>query len=173
MTWTAADVWCSSWLASYSSCEGTQAHPEQEHVILSGGVFSTKKGLGTFRGNIVPVKQPPCSKRSPQLSLHLTYQSTALSQTCSFHDKDVCVYFSHMKNKKNYKTESLFFLHFCKANTPICLAEIFNSSSRFPIAPLLQYIAGYNLTLVQKKIAFIMPHSYYMLPTSYRLELMN
>lgn len=63
----------------------------------------------------------------------------------------LCLLSSHEK-QKSYKTESLFFFYIsAKPIHPICLAEIFNSSSRFLIAPLLQYIAGYNLTLEQKK----------------------
>lgn len=157
MTWTAAEVWCSSWLASYSSWEGTQAYPEQEHVLLSGGFFPIRKRpRHFFRGNIVPVKHPPCSKRSPQLVLHLVYQSAPLSQTLSLSmTKRFAFTFLTWRTKNPVKPSTYFFFTFCKAHTPVCLAEIVNSSRRFLIAPVLQYIAGYNLILEQKKRSYL------------------
>lgn len=162
MTQTAVETWCSKQLASQLQQLGGNTGPSR-----AGTCASEWRGFSSQRERPTHFQRQHCACETPttlqeESTISFTFSlSVCISQsnTLSFQDKDTCFYFRHMKNKNAHKTETLFFLHLCKANTPICLTEIINSSSRFLIASVLQHTARYNLMLDQKKIIFIMPYS--------------
>lgn len=162
MTQTAVETWCSKQLASQLQQLGGNTGPSR-----AGTCASEWRGFSSQRERPTHFQRQHCACETPttlqeESTISFTFSlSVCISQsnTLSFQDKDTCFYFRHMKNKNAHKTETLFFLHLCKANTPICLTEIINSSSRFLIASVLQHTARYNLMLDQKKVIFIMPYS--------------
>lgn len=87
MTWTAAEVWCSSWLASCSSWEGAQAQLNHEHVLLSGGVFSTKKRPRHVQRQHCACETPTMLQEGSTIGFTFSLSvCTSQSNTLSFND---------------------------------------------------------------------------------------
>lgn len=87
MTWTAAEVWCSSWLAGCSSWEGAQAQLKHEHVLLSGGFFPTKKRPRHVQRQHCACETPTMLQEESAIGFTFSLSvCTSQSNTLSFND---------------------------------------------------------------------------------------